>query len=44
MEAANNQKPDTNVPRVHTQTATMWNNVNDTDKEEFEDYGGNIMK
>ena len=21
--------------RVHTQTATMWNNVNETDKEEF---------
>jgi hypothetical protein len=38
MEAANNQKPDTDVPRVHRQTATMWNNVNETDEEEFEDY------
>ena len=38
MEAANWQKPDTDGPRVHTQTATMWNNVNETDKEEFEDY------
>ena len=30
-EAANNQKPETDIPRMHTQTATMWNNVNDTD-------------
>ena len=35
VEAANWQKPDTDGPRVHTQTATMWNNVNETDKEEF---------
>ena len=35
VERANNQKPDIDVPRVHTQTATMWNNVYETDEEEF---------
>ena len=29
------QQIGTDGPRVHTQTATMWNNVNETDKEEF---------
>ena len=37
VEAANNQKPNINVPRVHTQKATMWNNIYETDEDEFED-------
>ena len=38
VEAANNQKPNINVPRVHTHKATMWNNIYETDEVEFEDY------
>ena len=38
VETANNQKPNINVPRVHTQKATMWNNIYETDEDEFEDY------
>ena len=34
VEAANNQNPDIDVPRVHNQTATMRNNVHKTDKVE----------